>query len=77
MTLSQEQAADYKKKMEYLRADMELVSRKLQAEIKELQNRIMQELQPKALEAIKEFTSCVINLFFFLSVLINFSLFLL
>jgi len=54
MTLSQEQAAEYKKKMEYLRADMELVSRKLQAEIKELQNRIMQELKPKALEAIKE-----------------------
>ena len=54
MTLSQEQAAEYKKKMEYLRADMELVSRKLQSEIKELQNRIMQELKPKALEAIKE-----------------------
>jgi len=54
MTLSQEQAGEYKKKMEYLRADMELVSRKLQAEIKELQNRIMQELKPKALEAIKE-----------------------
>ena len=54
MTLSQEQAGEYKKKMEYLRADMELVSRKLQAEIKALQNRIMQELQPKALEAIKE-----------------------
>jgi outer membrane protein len=54
MTLSQEKAAEYKKKMEYLRADMELVSRKLQAEIKALQNRIMQELQPKALESIKE-----------------------
>ncbi len=54
MTLSQEQAADYKKRMEYLRADVELVSRKLQAEIKDLQNRIMQELQPKALEAVKE-----------------------
>ena len=54
MTLSQEKAAEYKKKMEYLRADMELVSRKLQAEIKELQNRIMKELQPRALEAIKE-----------------------
>jgi len=54
MTLSQEQAAEYQKKMEYLRADIELVSRKLQAEIKDLQNRIMQELQPKALEAVKE-----------------------
>lgn len=54
MTLSQEQSAEYQKKGEYLRADLELVSRKLQAEIKELQNRIMQELQPKALEAVKE-----------------------
>jgi outer membrane protein len=54
MTLSQEQGAEYQKKMEYLRADLELVSRKLQAEIKDLQNRIMQELQPKALEAVKE-----------------------
>lgn len=54
MTLSQEQGAEYQKKMEYLRADLELVSRKLQAEIKGLQNRIMQELQPKALEAVKE-----------------------
>lgn len=54
MTLSKEQAADYQKKMEYLRADLDLVSRKLQAEIQSLQNRIMQELQPKALEAVKE-----------------------
>jgi len=54
LTLSQEQAGEYKKKMEYLRADMELVSRKLQAEIKELQKRIMQELQPKAMESLKE-----------------------
>ena len=54
MTLSQEQAAEYQKRMEYLRADIELVSRKLQAEIKDLQNRIMEELQPKALEAVKE-----------------------
>lgn len=54
MTLSQDKAAEYQKKMEYLRADLELVSRKLQAEVKETQNRVMQELQPKALEAVKE-----------------------
>lgn len=54
MTLSQEKATEYQKKMEYLRADLELVSRKLQAEVKETQNRVMQELQPKALEAVKE-----------------------
>tara|TARA_R110000787_G_scaffold81405_1_gene176513 strand:+ start:11868 stop:12377 length:510 start_codon:yes stop_codon:yes gene_type:complete len=54
MTLSQDNAAEYQKKMEYLRADLELVSRKLQAEVKETQNRVMQELQPRALEAVKE-----------------------
>ncbi len=54
MTLSQDKAAEYQKKMEYLRADLELVSRKLQAEVKETQNRVMQELQPRALEAVKE-----------------------
>lgn len=54
MTLSKEQATEYQKKMEYLRADLELVSRKLQAEIQALQNRIMEELQPKALEAVKD-----------------------
>ena len=54
MTLSKEQAGEYQKKMEYLRADLELVSRKLQAEIQSLQNRIMEELQPKVQEAVKE-----------------------
>lgn len=54
MTLSQDKAAEYQKKMEYLRADLELVSRKLQAEVKDTQNRVMQELQPRALEAVKE-----------------------
>jgi outer membrane protein len=54
MTLSPEQAAEYQKKMEYIRADLELVSRKIQAEMKELQNSILKELQPKALEAVKE-----------------------
>jgi len=54
MTASPEKAAEYKKKVDYLRADIELVSRKLQAEVKDLENRILREMQPKALEAVKE-----------------------
>ncbi len=54
MTMSQEKAAEYQKKMEYLRADLELNGRKLEQEIKGLRNSIMQELQPKTVEAIKE-----------------------
>lgn len=54
MTLSQEQAGEYKKKMEYLRADLELVQRKVQAEVQELQRKIMEELQPVARDALKE-----------------------
>lgn len=54
MTASADQMAEYQKKMEYLRADLELVARKLEAEIKNLQGSIMKEVQPKALEAIQE-----------------------
>lgn len=54
MTWSREQQADYKKKIEYLRADLQLTAQKLDSEIKTLQNGILQELQPKALEALQE-----------------------
>jgi len=54
MTWSREQLAEYQKKIEYLRADLELTAKKLESEIKTLQNGIIQELQPKALEALKE-----------------------
>jgi len=54
MTMSQEQGAEYQKKMEYLRADYELVARKLQAELKALQNSIMEELQPTVQSSLKE-----------------------
>jgi outer membrane protein len=54
MTASADQLAEYQKKMEYLRADLELVARKLEGEIKNLQGTIMKEVQPKALEAIQE-----------------------
>lgn len=54
MTMSKEQGAEYQKKMEYLRADYELVARKLQAEMKVLQNSIMEELQPAVQSSLKE-----------------------
>lgn len=54
MTMSKEQGAEYQKKMEYLRADYELVARKLQAEMKALQNSIMEELQPAVQSSLKE-----------------------
>ncbi|TNE75721.1 MAG: OmpH family outer membrane protein [Gammaproteobacteria bacterium] len=54
MTWSADQAADAQKKMEYLRADLELITRKIQADQKDLQNSIVQELRPKAGEALQE-----------------------
>ncbi len=54
MTMSQAEAADYRKKMDYYKADMDLVVRKIQSESKVLQNKILSELQPKAGEALKE-----------------------
>jgi outer membrane protein len=53
-TMSREQATENQKKMEYLRADYELVARKLQAEVQQLQGKIMEELQPKVQAALKE-----------------------
>lgn len=54
MTWSKEQAEDAQKKMEYHRADLELITRKIQADQKDLQNSIVQELRPKAAEALQE-----------------------
>ncbi len=54
MTWSEEQVESFQKKMEYLRADLELLQRKLQSEVRSLQNNIVNELRPKALEALQE-----------------------
>jgi len=54
MTWSTEQTAEAQKKMEFLRADLELTTRKVQAEQKALQSSIVQELRPKAGEALQE-----------------------
>jgi len=57
MTWSAEQKDEFQKKMEYMRADIELTARKLESEARTLQNSIVRELQPKALEAIQELVS--------------------
>ena len=54
MTWSAEQSGEAQKKMEFLRADLELTTRKVQAEQKALQGSIVQELRPKAGEALQE-----------------------
>ncbi len=54
LTWSQEQAAEHQKKMEYAKADAELAGRKIQGEQKQTQQRIMQQLGPKAQEALQE-----------------------
>ncbi len=52
LTWSQEQAQSHQKKMEYVKADAELARQKIQAEQKQLEQKIMQELGPKAQEAL-------------------------
>ena len=54
LTWSQEQAVEHQKKMEYAKADAELAGRKIQAEQQQLQQSILQELGPKAQEALQE-----------------------
>ena len=54
LTWSQEQPQEHQKKMEYAKADAELAARKIQAEQQQLQQKIMQELGPKAQEALQE-----------------------
>ena len=44
LTWSQEQAQSHQKKMEYVKADAELARQKIQAEQKQLEQQIMQEL---------------------------------
>ena len=53
-SMSQEQAAEYRKKMDYYKVDMDVVVRKIQAESQALQQSILNELRPKAGEALKE-----------------------
>lgn len=54
MTWSQEQGAEHQKKMEYAKADAELAYRKIQSESQQLQQSVMQELGPRAKEALQE-----------------------
>ncbi len=54
MTWSEAQKGEAQKKMEFLRADLELTTRKVQADQKALQSSVVQELRPKAGEALQE-----------------------
>ena len=51
---SDEQNADFAKKFEYMKADLQLEGKKLQAEQKQIQQIIATEFQSKALKAIDE-----------------------
>ncbi|UTA46742.1 OmpH family outer membrane protein [Simiduia sp. 21SJ11W-1] len=57
VTWNQEQSAEHRKKMEYARADLELVVKKLQAERNATAQRVMEELNPKAQVALKDVIS--------------------
>ena len=54
LTWSQEQAVEHQKKMSYAKADYDLAVQKIQGEQKQLQQKIMQQLGPKAQEALQE-----------------------
>jgi outer membrane protein len=54
LTWSQEQAVEHQKKMSYAKADYDLAVQKIQGEQKQLQQKIMQQLVPKAQEALQE-----------------------
>jgi outer membrane protein len=54
LTWSQDEAAAHQKKMEYVKADAELASRKIQAEQQQLQQRVQQEFMPQLQVAIQE-----------------------
>ena len=54
MTWSDDQKVEFQKKMEYLRAEMNLTVGKLESESNAVQNSLIKDLQPKALEALQE-----------------------
>lgn len=54
MTWSKEQSGEAQKKMQFLRADLELIEQKLKAEESVLQRGIFQELGSRAEEALQE-----------------------
>ena len=54
LTWSAEQVAAQQKKMSYAKADYDLAVQKIQAEQKQLQQQIMQELSPQFQEALAE-----------------------
>ena len=57
LTWSDDQKADYQKNLQFLRADIEGTSRKVEFELRALRSSIVKELQPKASEALQELVS--------------------
>lgn len=53
MTWTPAQQADYRKKVEYKNADLQLVGEKIKAERNEVMNGLMQEMAPKAQEILE------------------------
>lgn len=57
MTWSDDQKADFRKKMDYKGADLKLAVEKLKADKSSVMKQVMQALVPKAQEALKEIVS--------------------
>lgn len=55
MTWSPEEKAEHRKKIEYIQADMKLLSQKLQAENNSVITAIMEELQPKLQKVLGDY----------------------
>lgn len=56
MTWSAEQLTEHRKKKEFIRADLELAGKKLQAEQNVVARKVLQELTPKTEKIVKEMT---------------------
>lgn len=56
MTWSADQITEHRKKKEFIRADLELAGKKLQAEQSAVARKVLQELTPKTEKIVKELT---------------------
>ncbi|MBU2886980.1 OmpH family outer membrane protein [Gilvimarinus agarilyticus] len=56
MTWSEDQVAEHRKKVEYLRADYELAQKKMQSEQQQILQKVQQQLQPKIPAILEQLT---------------------
>src|SRR5690606_4094119 len=54
MTWSEDKMAEHRKKVEYLRADYELATKKMQSEQQQVLQRVQQQLSPKIAPALEQ-----------------------